>query len=118
MDDRAVEGPPQELGLQNERTTLAWRRTNLALLATSALAAKAASSTVVGLAVLTAALALAGTGGWLIDRRHQVRHDEVGPGCVTPEGAPPPELAAPRAAAGVTAVVLALGAASLALILI
>jgi len=58
-----------EVGRQNERTTLAWRRTNLAALGVAALAAKASGETVVALLLLIAAFGVSAVIGWRADHR-------------------------------------------------
>lgn len=65
--------PPWDDGLQNERTTLAWVRTALALLATGALAAKQAGGATVGLALLVLTVVVAVVMILESERRHRWR---------------------------------------------
>ena len=67
------EPPPWDVGLQNERTGLAWQRTMLAGLACGLLVARLLASVSLTLAVLTGLLALgaaAAFGGVAIRRFH------------------------------------------------
>jgi len=68
---------PAENGLQNERTTLAWRRTNLSILAVSALAAKASGRPAVAFAVFGSSFGVCALVGLLADRRTRERSTAI-----------------------------------------
>jgi len=59
MSDPIEPAPPWDDGLQNERTTLAWVRTALALFGTGALVARHAGRSTVAVALLVASVAAA-----------------------------------------------------------
>jgi len=105
--------PDQANGLQNERTTLAWRRTNLAALTVSALAAKASGRPAVALAVFGGAFGVCALVGLLADQRGRQRAaaiDDWDAGrCAASSSAAAPLAVA--AAAGLTVVLAALGVA-------
>lgn len=65
--------PPWDDGLQNERTTLAWVRTALSLLATGALVAKQTGEAVVAIALLVLTVVTAVVMILESERRHTWR---------------------------------------------
>ncbi len=65
--------PPWDDGLQNERTTLAWVRTALSLLATGALVARQTSVTVAAVALLVLTVVTAVVMILESERRHHWR---------------------------------------------
>jgi uncharacterized membrane protein YidH (DUF202 family) len=67
----------EDRGGQNERTTLAWRRTNLAALAVSALAAKATHHPGTAIAVFGLAFGICAAVGWQADRRERARSGAI-----------------------------------------
>lgn len=101
------------LGVQNERTTLAWRRTNLAALGTAALAARASGRIPIALALLLVALVATAGVGWRADVRSRVRADAL----ATMEPPAWPDVASGRGVVAGTALTLGLGLAGLAVVL-
>ncbi len=92
---------PLQRGLQRERTSLAWSRTALSVLAVGALLAKQSGS--LSLAVAVLALVVAASVGMLVlaDRRHRTDHRATAPHEFVP-------ATAENLAATVAVVVLAL----------
>ncbi len=109
---QAPEESPLDLGVQNERTTLAWRRTNLSALATTALLARVSGHTEVALAVLAAALGVTAAVG----RRADVRSRSRATALAVMDGPPWPDLATPRGILGATALTLSLSVLGLTVI--
>lgn len=73
MSDLDDAPPPWDDGLQNERTTLAWVRTALALLGTGALVARQAGDATVAVALLGLAVVTAVVMILESERRHHWR---------------------------------------------
>lgn len=99
--------PAPDMGRQNERTTLAWRRTNLAALCVAALAAKATHHPAAAVFVFGAAFASCAFVGIEADRRFRARIgvvDEWRAGRADPASS----AAAPLAVATATVLTLAL----------
>lgn len=101
--------PPPDTGRQNERTTLAWRRTNLAALCVAALAAKASQHPAAGIFVFGAAFAACAYVGFEADRRFRAR-DGVVDEWLAGRSDPASSAAAPVAVATATLLTLALAA--------
>lgn len=109
-------GLPEGRGAQNERTTLAWRRTNLAALAVSALAAKATHHPGAAIAVFGLAFGVCAAVGWLTDRREVARAEAIDnwdDGYADPGSS----AAAPLAVATATALTVGLAALGIAIAL-
>jgi uncharacterized membrane protein YidH (DUF202 family) len=68
---------PWDPGLQNERTTLAWSRTAMSMVAVAALTAKQSRSPVFAGIVLLAVLLAATAIVMHADRRHHVRTEQL-----------------------------------------
>ncbi len=95
---------PWDPGLQNERTTLAWSRTALSVVALGALIARQSGSIFFGGVLLVVVLVVAGTMVLHSDRRHRRRNQRLRSGAAV--GALAEVVAA-------TGVVLALAACGL-----
>ncbi len=106
---------PGEIGRQNERTTLAWRRTNLSALGVALLAAKASGEAAVALLVVAVAFAASAAVGVLADRRTARRALAIEHWDNTLGGAAL-VAAAPVAIAGATALTVGLALAGLAIV--
>lgn len=103
---------PLDPGLQNERTTLAWRRTNLALLCVAALAARASHHPAAGIAVFAVAFGVCALVGSEADRRFRARMTVVDDWAAGRRD-PASSVAAPLAVVAATAMTLALAAFAL-----
>ena len=105
---------PGEVGRQNERTTLAWRRTNLSALGVAALAAKAASETLPALLVLAAAFVTTAVIGHQADRRTRRRATAVDEWVAGGS----PAVASPAAVASATALTVGLAVIGIAIVVL
>lgn len=108
---------PGEVGRQNERTTLAWRRTNLSALGVALLAAKASGSTPAALLIIASAFGASAVVGLLADRRTTRRADAIAHWDATLGGAAL-VAAAPVAVAAATGLTLALAATGLLIVVL
>ena len=109
--------PASANGRQVERTTLAWRRTNLAALTVSALAAKASGRPAVALLVFATAFGTCAVVGIEADRRGRARAtaiDDWDAGRIDPRSS----AAAPVAIAAATGLTLALAALGIVIALV
>lgn len=108
--------PPRDTGLQNERTTLAWRRTNLSALTASALAAKASGRPAIALTVFGLAFGLCAVVGLLADRRTHQRASAIADWDAG-RCEPTSSAAAPLAVASATALTIGLAVVGVAIAL-